>query len=77
MYRALLRLAAGVVAGELRKPETQAKIAGAVAAASATLRDPEKRAEMQNTAGAAGKSAARALGRAAGTLRNKLSGPPD
>ena len=74
MYRALLRLAAGVVATELRKPETQAKIARSVAAASATLRDPEKRAEVERTAGAAGKSAARALGRAAGALRNKLGG---
>jgi hypothetical protein len=68
-------LAAGAVASELRKPETQAKIARSVAATTTTLRDPEKRAEVQRVAGTAGLSAARALGRAAGTLRNKLSGP--
>ncbi len=71
-----MRLAAGAVASELRKPETQAKIARSVAAATTTLRDPGKRAEVEEAAGKAGRSAARALGRVAGTLRHKLN-PPD
>jgi hypothetical protein len=74
MFRALLRLAAGAAANELRKPETQAKIVRSVAVVGATLRDPEKRAGVERAAGTAGLSAARALGRAAGTLRNKLGG---
>ena len=38
------------------------------------LNDPEKRAELERAAGTASKSAVRALGRAAGNLRNKISG---
>jgi hypothetical protein len=74
MFRALFRLAAGAAANELRKPETQQKIARSAVVVAATLRDPEKRAGIERAAAGAGLSAARALGRAAGTLRNKLGG---
>jgi|GEM_PF-2981700 hypothetical protein len=59
---------------ELRKPETQAKIGQGIATVHHHLNDPEKRAELERAAGTAGKSAVRALGRAAGNLRNKISG---
>ncbi len=59
---------------ELRKPETQAKIGQSIATVHHHLNDPEKRAEIERAAGTASKSAVRALGRAAGTLRNKISG---
>ena len=59
---------------ELKKPETQAKIGAGIATVHHHLNDPEKRAELERAAGTAGKSAVRALGRAAGTLRNKISG---
>ena len=59
---------------ELRKPETQAKIGQSIATVHHQLNDPEKRAELERAAGAASKSAVRALGRAAGTLRNKING---
>jgi hypothetical protein len=72
--RSVAAAAVSAAANELRKPETQQKIARSVVAVSATLRDPEKRAGVERAAGTAGRSAARALGRAAGTLRNKLGG---
>jgi hypothetical protein len=59
---------------ELRKPETQAKIGQGIATVHQHLNDPEKRAELDPPAGTAGKTAARMLGRAAGNLRNKISG---
>jgi hypothetical protein len=59
---------------ELRKPETQAKIGAVVATAHQHLSDPEKRAELERAAGSYGKTAARMLGRAAGTLHNKIKG---
>jgi hypothetical protein len=59
---------------ELRKPETQAKIGQGIATVHHHLNDPEKRAELERAAGTAGKTAARMLGRAAGNLRNKISG---
>ena len=59
---------------ELRKPETQAKIGQGIATVHHHLNDPEKRAELERAAGTAGKTAARMLGRAAGTIRNKISG---
>jgi hypothetical protein len=59
---------------ELRKPETQAKIGAGIATVHQHLNDPEKRADLERAAGTAGKTAARMLGRAAGTLKNKISG---
>ena len=56
---------------ELRKPETQAKIGAGIATVHQHLNDPEKRAELERAAGTAGKTAARMLGRAAGTLQTK------
>ena len=67
-------LAVSAAAAELRKPETQAKIGRTIAAAQHALSDPEKRQELERAAGSAGKTAARMLGRAAGTLRNKIGG---
>ena len=74
--RSVAAVAVNVAMTELRKPETQAKIGQSIATAHQTLNDPEKRAELERAAGVAGKSAARALGRAAGTLRNKIGGEP-
>jgi hypothetical protein len=78
--RALVNAARGVAAvavnaavAELRKPETQAKIGAGIATVHHHLNDPEKRADIERAAGVAGKSAVRALGRAAGTLRNKIN----
>jgi hypothetical protein len=59
---------------ELKKPETQAKIGAGIATVHQHLNDPEKRADLERAAGTAGKTAARLLGRAAGTLKNKISG---
>ena len=59
---------------ELRKPETQAKIGAGIATVHQHLNDPAKRAELERAAGTAGKTAARMLGRAAGTLHNKIKG---
>jgi hypothetical protein len=59
---------------ELKKPETQAKIGAGIAAVHQHLNDPEKRADRERAAGTAGKTAARMLGRAAGTLKNKING---
>jgi hypothetical protein len=62
--RGAAALAVNAAANELRKPETQQKIARSIVTVTAKLRDPEI-------------SAARRLGRAAGTLRNKLGGDLD
>jgi hypothetical protein len=59
---------------ELKKPETQAKIGAGIATVHQHLNDPEKRADLERAAGTAGKTAARLLGRAAGNLKNKISG---
>jgi hypothetical protein len=59
---------------ELKKPETQAKIGAGLATVHQHLNDPEKRADLERAAGTAGKTAARLLGRAAGNLKNKLTG---
>lgn len=75
MLRVILGLARTVIAAELRKPETQAKIVQTATAVREHLSDPERRQELERAAGTAGKSAARMLGRAAGTLRNKLTPP--
>jgi hypothetical protein len=72
--RSVAAVAANAAAAELRKPETQAKIGQAIAIAHQQVTDPERRAALERAAGDAGKSAARALGRAAGTLRNKIGG---
>jgi hypothetical protein len=72
--RSAATMAASAIAAELRKPETQQKIGRQVAKVQQTLTDPEKRAQIERAAGTAGKSAARMLGRAAGTLRNKIDG---
>jgi hypothetical protein len=79
--RAVVAAARGVAAvavnaamTELRKPATQAKIGQSIATVTHTLQDPEKRQELERAAGTAGKTAARMLGRAAGTLRNKIGG---
>jgi hypothetical protein len=72
--RSVAGLAATAIAAELRKPETQAKIGAGIATVHQHLNDPEKRADLERAAGTAGKTAARMLGRAAGTLRNKISG---
>ena len=75
--RTVVRAAVAAATAELRKPETQEKLGAAVAAAGAALRDPEKRAELERTAGTARDGAARALGRAAGAIRNKLASPAE
>ena len=59
--KSVVAAAANAVANELRKPETQAKIAGGLQSAAHAMRDPQAR-----------QSTARALGRAAGTLKNAL-----
>jgi hypothetical protein len=75
--RGAAAMAASAVAAELRKPETQQKIGKTIATVQQKLADPETRARAEAAAGTAGKSAARLLGRAAGTLRNKINGDPD
>lgn len=72
--RGVVAVAANAAATELRKPETQAKLAQGVATVHHHMTDPERRTALERAAGDAGLSAARALGRAAGTLKNKLSG---
>jgi len=72
--RSIGAVAVNAAMTELRKPETQQKIGQGIATVHQHLNDPEKRAELERTAGVAGKTAARILGRAAGTLRNKISG---
>jgi hypothetical protein len=72
--RSVGAVAVNAALAELRKPETQAKIGAGIATAQHHLNDPEKRAELERAAGTAGKTAARMLGRAAGSLRNKIGG---
>ena len=72
--RSVGAVAVNAAMAELRKPETQAKIGQSIATAQNHLNDPEKRAGLERAAGVASKSAVRALGRAAGTLRNKIGG---
>lgn len=72
--RSVAAVAVNAVVAEMKKPETQAKVAQTIVTAHRSLNDPEKRAALEQAAGTAGKSAMRALGRAAGTLRNKISG---
>lgn len=72
--RGVVAIAANAAAAELRKPETQAKIGQGIATVHQHVTDPDRRAALERAAGDAGKSAARALGRAAGTLKNKLGG---
>ncbi len=75
--RSAATLAASAIAAELRKPETQQKIGQTIATVQHKLADPQTRAKAGQAAGTAGKTAARMLGRAAGTLRNKINGDPD
>ena len=72
--RSAATMAASAIAAELRKPETQQKIGQTIAQVQHKLSDPETRAKAAETAGVAGKTAARMLGRAAGTIRNKING---
>ncbi len=72
--RSVAAVAVNAAMTELKKPENQAKIGQGIATVHHHLNDPEKRAELERAAGAAGKTAARMLGRAAGSLRNKISG---
>jgi hypothetical protein len=73
-FRGAAGMAATAIAAELRKPETQQKIGQTMASVQHKLADPETRQQLERSAGSAGKTAARMLGRAAGTLRNKLGG---
>jgi hypothetical protein len=59
--KSLAAAAVNVAATELRKPETQQKLGASLDAVTVALRDPETRY-----------GAVRALGRAAGRLRNAL-----
>jgi hypothetical protein len=72
--RSAATLAASAIAAELKKPETQQKIGQTIANVQHKLADPETRAQAERIAGTAGKSAARMLGRAAGTIKNKIGG---
>ena len=72
--RSAATMAASAIAAELRKPETQQKIGQTIAQVQHKLADPETRQNVERAAGSAGKTAARMLGRAAGTLRNKIGG---
>jgi hypothetical protein len=72
--RSVGAVAVNAAMAELKKPETQAKIGAGIATVHQHLHDPEKRADLERAAGTAGKTAARLLGRAAGTLKNKISG---
>jgi hypothetical protein len=72
--RSVGAVAVNAAMAELKKPETQAKIGAGIATVHQHLNDPEKRADLERAAGTAGKTAARLLGRAAGNLKNKLSG---
>jgi hypothetical protein len=72
--RSAATMAASASAAELRKPETQQKIGQTIATVQQKIADPATRQSVERAAGTAGKSAARMLGRAAGTLRNKLGG---
>ena len=72
--RSVGAVAVNAAMAELKKPETQAKIGAGIATVHQHLNDPEKRADLERAAGTAGKTAARLLGRAAGTLKNKISG---
>lgn len=74
LLRSVAAMAVNAAMHELKKPETQAKIGQTLATAQHQLTDPQKRADLERAAGAAGKTAARMLGRAAGTLKNKLGG---
>jgi hypothetical protein len=71
MFASLLRqaatLAASALASEMRKPETQAKVAAAAQQAAAKMRDPETAKAVETAA----MSGARALGRAFGNLKNR------
>ena len=72
--RSAATMAASAIAAELRKPETQQKIGQTLASVQQKIADPATRENVERAAGTAGKTAARMLGRAAGTLRNKLGG---
>jgi len=72
--RSAATFAASAIAAELKKPETQQKIGQTIASVQHKLADPETRQKVEQAAGSAGKTAARILGRAAGTLRNKIGG---
>lgn len=72
--RSVAAVAVNAAMTELKKPENQAKIGQGIATVHHHLNDPQKRAELERAAGTAGKTAARMLGRAAGNLRNKISG---
>lgn len=72
--RSVGAVAVNAALNELKKPENQAKIGAGIATVHQHLNDPEKRAELERAAGTAGKTAARMLGRAAGTLQNKIKG---
>ena len=72
--RSVGAVAVNAAMAELKKPETQAKIGAGIATVHQHLNDPEKRADLERAAGTAGKTAARLLGRAAGTLKNKITG---
>ncbi len=70
--RGVAGMVVSAVAAELRKPETQQKIGHAAATVQQKLTDPETRRQIETAAGTASKTAARMLGRAAGTIKNKI-----
>ena len=70
--RAVVGAAANAVATELKKPETQQKLAASAQQVAAHLRDPETLKKIETGAGKMRDTGARALGRAIGDLRNRL-----
>ena len=70
--RAGVGAAANVVATELKKPETQQKLAASAHHVAGHLRDPETLKKLEMEAGKMRDTGARALGRAIGELRNRL-----
>lgn len=70
--RAVVGAAANAVATELKKPETQQKLTASAHHVVGRLRDPETLKRLESEAAKARDSGARALGRAIGTLRNRL-----
>jgi hypothetical protein len=69
--RAVVGAAANAVATELKKPETQQKLAASAQHVAGKLRDPETLKRLETEAGKMRDSGARALGRAVGNLRNR------
>ena len=70
--RAVVGAAANAVATELKKPETQQKLAASAQQVAGHLRNPETLKKIEAEAGKMRDTGARALGRAIGELRNRL-----